>query len=80
MPRKWFEEKAETPNPEIQKPVSKAYDKSFSEIFGEGTPPGVGNTMPLTRQRTAKEAPDVQKQVNYREGFDRIWSDDNDEV
>ncbi len=68
MPRKWFEEKAETPNPEIQKPASKDYDKNYSGIFKK-----------MRDKIDAIGRPgDVQKQVNYREGFDHIWSDDND--
>ena len=63
MPRKWFEEKAETPNPEIQKPASKTYDKNYSGVFLKTR----GMIDAIGRPR------DVQKQVNYREGFDKIW-------
>ncbi len=63
MKRKWFEEKAETFDPEIQKPASKEYDKHYEKVFAKG----------FEKLKDSLRPKDVQAQVNYRRGWDSIF-------
>ncbi len=80
MKRKWFEEKAETFDPETQKASGPGYDEGYKRVFRDLIRPQNLIPIPTSQRRVIDDLgrhPDVKAQNAYRAGWDNIFGGDN---